>query len=61
MDKVRKMIDEAVKELRHLRTYQKCPEAWLWATRLHALIDCYVAIGGKDEWRNQAGVLRKEL
>jgi hypothetical protein len=32
---------------------------WLCATRLHALLDCYVALGGDvSQWRNKAGILK---
>ena len=32
---------------------------WLYATRLHALLDCYAALGADvSPWRNLAGVLK---
>jgi hypothetical protein len=32
---------------------------WLYATRLHALLDCYQALGGDiSPWRKQCGVLK---
>jgi len=32
---------------------------WLYATRLHALLDCYAALGGDVSlWRKSSGVLR---
>ena len=41
------------------RAARRPEEAWLSATRIHALLDAYEAVGGNDvRWRNDAGVLR---
>lgn len=53
------MIDQTWSWRQQHRVAGRREEAWLTATRLHALLDCYNALGGDtSRWRNEAGILR---
>ena len=65
MAEIRTMIDKTWNDRNEARAIAKAnPLArnwampWLYATRLHALLDCYAKLGGDvSPWRNKAGVL----
>ena len=58
------MIEATADQLMDLRTRAKVSRdwavPWLLGTRLHALLDCYAALGGDvSKWRNEVNVLRQ--
>ena len=69
MDEIKRMIEEIVALLiaeratAHTTPYFVAGSSsmpWLMDARLHALLDCYKALGGDIlPWRNEAGVLRR--
>lgn len=65
MAKIEEMIATTVgwlKEHRRERGHTGNYEAWMAGTRLHALLDCYEAVGGSAaKWRNDAKILRNPL
>lgn len=62
MAQIELMIRHTTDWLRGHRTARRYEEAWMAATRLHALLDCYRAIGGDDSpWRNATKKLRDVL
>jgi hypothetical protein len=61
MAAIETMIARSWDWLQTHRALSRHEEAWLAATRLHALLDAYEAVGGNDDpWRNEAKVLRKD-
>ena len=68
MQKIETMIAETAQDLQRHRLKSRTDNKeswalpWLSATRLHALLDAYVALGGNDNrWRNKANVLRQNF
>jgi hypothetical protein len=68
MKQIEKMISETANDLKRHRVKSRTDRneswalPWLSATRLHALLDCYVALGGNiDKWRNEANVLKQDF
>lgn len=54
------MIERCWGWLQQYRAEQAYIEANIAATRLHALLDAYEAVGGDDDrWRNATGTLRR--
>lgn len=60
MQKIEAMIERCWGWLQQYRAEQAYIEANIAATRLHALLDAYEAVGGDDDrWRNATGTLRR--
>lgn len=68
MAEIRVMIDKTWGDLQEHRAKvpsmgkaaERWAMPWLYGTRLHALLDCYAALGGDvSPWRNKAGVLHR--
>ena len=66
MSQIQTMIEHCASNLSENRSKARAENnwamPWLHATRLHALLDCYAALGGDiSRWRKASNVLRQDF